>query len=103
MTQVQVINLIGNRLTQLPDSFCCLTELQSLTLVENRLQALPESFGRLASLRFCQLQRNPDLRTLPASFAQLKGLQQLSFDEPMRDLPEEVSALLATVRRPPHA
>jgi hypothetical protein len=70
------VNLSGNGLDALPETFGALSHLVKLNLSENGLAALPESFGDLTSLRWLDLFGN-HLTRLPHSFGGLKALRWL--------------------------
>ena len=58
------LNLYGNKLTALPDTFGQLTSLETLNLSYNKLTALPSTFGLLTGLEKerggrLDLSRNP--------------------------------------------
>ncbi|HEX8472611.1 MAG TPA: leucine-rich repeat domain-containing protein, partial [Pyrinomonadaceae bacterium] len=76
LTQLQVLDLSGNRLTSLPESIYQLTQLQDLVLSGNRLASLPESIGWMTELKRLYLDYN-QLIALPESLKNLKSLKRL--------------------------
>src|SRR6266576_1793114 len=50
LTQLQKLDVSGNRLTALPESLCQLTQLHRLSLDGNQLTALPDSLCQLTQL-----------------------------------------------------
>lgn len=84
-----------NRLVALPEDFGDLEALDFVSVAGNRLKSLPESFGKLARLTGCTLSWNPDLISLPASFASLvklrwvevKGIPGLELGDSLARLP----------------
>jgi Leucine-rich repeat (LRR) protein len=86
--------LWGNQLTTLPESFGQLTGLTYLDLGGNQLTTLPESFGQLTSLTHLYLNYNKPLTTLPESFGNLTGLTSLELDDnQLTGLPESFGNL----------
>ena len=63
-----------NRLTFLPDTFCCLHNLEYL-LVSDSVKVLPSNFGLLTSLT--ELIIESDLQSIPESFEKLSNLKKL--------------------------
>ena len=58
MAKLKILDLHGNALTQLPDSFCQMISLETLTISLNGLKTLPPNFGNLNSLKKCYLSSN---------------------------------------------
>ncbi len=93
LTQLQTLNLSGNRLTALPESLGQLTQLQSLHLSNNQLAALPEWLGQLTQLQTLSLSGN-QLTALPEWLGQLTQLQTLDLSSnQLTALPEWLGEL----------
>ena len=89
------LNLNGNQLTLLPDSFGNLRALTDLQLFNNKLTSLPDSFGNLRCLRVLYLSVNK-LTSLPDSFGNLSLLSTLALHEnQLRFLPDSLENLSA--------
>jgi len=93
LTNLQTLNLWGNRLTVVPGSIGQLTNLQTLELSYNQLTAVPESIGQLSSLQTLELSSN-ELTAVPESIGQLSSLQtlELSSNE-LTAVPESIGQL----------
>ncbi len=93
LTQLQSLDLTGNRLTTLPESLTQLTQLQSLNLYGNQLTALPEWLGQLTQLQSLVLAGNL-LTVLPESLFQLAQLRSLDLmGNQLATLPENIGNL----------
>ena len=93
LTQLRSLNLSYNQLTALLESLGQLTQLQSLDLSSNQLTALPESLGQLTQLQSLDLSNN-QLTTLPESLGQLTQLQSLNLARnQLTTLPEPLGQL----------
>ncbi|KAL6779674.1 hypothetical protein ACKKBG_A13250 [Auxenochlorella protothecoides x Auxenochlorella symbiontica] len=90
---LEVLNLAGNRLRELPEDVGDLPRLRRLGLKGNRLTCLPPSIGRLRALVELFLTDNA-LTALPASIGGLESLVKLqaSFNE-LATLPPELARL----------
>jgi Leucine-rich repeat (LRR) protein len=87
------LDLSGNQLTAVPESFGRLSQLTKLELSGNQLEALPESFGRLSQLTKLDLYGNK-LEALPESFGQLSQLTELAlYGNQLEALPESFGQL----------
>jgi hypothetical protein len=93
LTQLHTLHLSHNQLTALPESLGQFTELKYVSFSNNRLTVLPESLGKLTKLRLLNVTQN-NLTALPESLRELaeKGaLEELSLHEnPALGLPDEV-------------
>jgi hypothetical protein len=93
LTQLQSLNLAGNRLSESPPEIGQLTQLQSLNLAGNRLTELPPEIGQLTQLEWLNLNSNR-LTELPPEIGQLTQLQSLYFDNNrLTELPPEIGQL----------
>jgi len=87
------LNLSGNQLTSIPESFGNLTNLTELSIYNNPLTNLPESFGNLTNLTGLLIYRNP-LTTIPESFGNLTNLTGLYIEgTQLTSLPESLGNL----------
>ncbi|KAJ7384870.1 Ras- protein Rab-5B [Desmophyllum pertusum] len=75
-TEVKILHLSHNNLTELPTRANMLTNLTVLILNHNKLTQLPESVVELIHL-ICLYVDNNQLSSLPASMKRLKNLQEL--------------------------
>lgn len=71
-----ILDLRGEGLTALPESFGLLEVLQGVSLSDNQLVSLPESFGQLQLLQELNLSNNR-LEQLPRSIGELQLLEEL--------------------------
>ncbi|KAJ7384887.1 hypothetical protein OS493_019567 [Desmophyllum pertusum] len=76
LTEVKILCLSHNNLTELPTRANMLTNLRVLILSHNKLTQLPESVVELIHL-ICLYVDNNRLSSLPASMKRLKNLQEL--------------------------
>jgi internalin A len=92
------LNLRGNELTSLPESFGKLSALDTLNLSSNELQTLPDSFGNLASLTVLNLSDNW-LTRLPDSIGNLTSLITLDLSgNRLSAIPESIGNLTALTK-----
>ncbi|TXT58252.1 MAG: hypothetical protein BAJALOKI1v1_1710004 [Promethearchaeota archaeon] len=73
-TDLEFLDLIGNRLTTLPSWIGNLPNLRYLNLLANQLKSLPQSIGNLKKLEYLNLSFN-QLEGLPDSIQSLKCLR----------------------------
>ncbi len=93
LDSLTVLDLSGNELKSLPESFGLLRHLKTLDLNGNQLQSLPESFGLLHRLETLDLSFN-ELRSLPETFGNLSNLQWLSlWRNQLQSLPKNFGLL----------
>lgn len=79
LPQLKKLNLGGNRLASLPDSFDKLSQLQELSLRANDIITLPESICRLPQLTTLDLAL-PHIVSLPDNFGDLTELTTLDLE-----------------------
>ncbi|MBD3312223.1 hypothetical protein GF352_02085 [archaeon] len=92
-SQIKTLDLIGNRLSSLPESIGDLGCLQKLYLSTNRLSSLPESIGNLKDLQVLDLTNNC-LSYLPGWISGLTNLQVLDLSSNrLSSLPESIGNL----------
>lgn len=72
------LELSSCELATLPDSLCALGKLTRLDISKNKLTSLPSDIGRLQSLLELNIDSNPPLKDIPASFGSLTQLQHLA-------------------------
>ena len=90
-----VLDLIGMKLTELPESLGELTALTHLFLNDNQLTTFPAEIGQLTALTALALAGN-QLTTLPAELGQLTALTVLFLnDNQLTTLPAEIGQLTA--------
>ena len=77
LTKLEVLNLSGNKLTELPSEISDLRELRGLWVRDNQLVGLPISIQRLTKLERLALNGNK-LTELPTEIGDLRLLSELS-------------------------
>jgi len=93
LTQLETLNLYGNKLTGLPKWFVNFKHLSSLNIRANKLTVLPEWLGQLSRLRSLEISQN-QLTVLPKSLERLSQLQDLHFwENSLTELPEWLGQL----------
>ncbi|MHA2504067.1 MAG: leucine-rich repeat domain-containing protein [Candidatus Kariarchaeaceae archaeon] len=93
LTKLKVLNVGGNLLTTLPNELFDLPDLHCLALGTNKFTTLPSSIGKATRLRSLYLYNNL-LRELPSEIEELTHLKFLSMAEnPFGKLPSAVLAL----------
>ncbi|XP_035217457.1 E3 ubiquitin-protein ligase LRSAM1-like isoform X2 [Stegodyphus dumicola] len=94
LSHLQVLNLMNNKLSSLPEDIGHLTHLQDLNVENNRLKKLPVSFRNLQNLHYLNLKGNK-LTAFPMSVCLLLNLQSLNIcDNPkIKTLPKELGCL----------
>ena len=93
-SKLRKLNAEATGLTELPGSIKGLTGLEELRLDGNALTSVPEFIGELVKLRLLSLRRNR-LATLPPSLGKLTGLTtrlDLAYNE-LAELPESIGTL----------
>jgi len=82
-----------NQIAALPNNIGALRSLRSLSISENNLTELPDSFGALESVELIFVRKN-QLDRLPTSIGQLPQLRKLSLDyNRLETLPDEIGDL----------
>ncbi|XP_034953040.2 leucine-rich repeat-containing protein 58 [Zootoca vivipara] len=90
---LRVLNLSGNRFTQVPASLLGLRRLQSLSLGSNRLQGIPPAIQELSSLEFLYLGGN-FITSIPPELANLSLLNYLVLcDNKIQSIPPQLAQL----------
>ncbi|MBF0451098.1 MAG: DUF5011 domain-containing protein [Candidatus Magnetomorum sp.] len=93
LQSLSYLDLSGNQLSSLPESFGDLQSLSSLYLSGNQLSSLPESFGNLISLYTIDLNNNK-LSSLPENFGYLTKLLHLYINNnQLKSLPDSFGYL----------
>lgn len=91
--QLEQLNVGGNQLTYLPQSFCQLKNLWLLDLSHNVLTSLPEDIKEFSLLTALKLANN-QLTSLPAKLGELENLSILDLNNNLlSSLPEEFKYL----------
>ena len=85
-----VLEVLANRLAELPEDIGGLENLLNLFVYNNQLRSLPDSVGQLKNLLFLRVDNNR-LRSLPDSVGQWKNLLELCvYNNQLRSLPNSV-------------
>jgi len=93
LTNLQVVNLAGNRITKLQDELGNLRQLSCLALGSNKLEDLPDVFDQLTNLHDLYLYNN-HLAALPPSIGSLQELKILVIEKnKLTQLPLEIMHL----------
>ncbi|KAL6073932.1 hypothetical protein QOT17_004626 [Balamuthia mandrillaris] len=91
LPKLKALSLNGNQLTRLPATIAQCSDLEKLELRNNQLQQLPLEIGFLTKLEDLHLTGNP-LSSLPPSIGYLANLEVLDVSScGLRQLPEELS------------
>lgn len=89
---------LNNPLTEIsivPNSFSNLTELDTLVIMGQQITELPESFGDLVNLSYLNLNDNEQLTSLPESIANLQNLVVLDIEQSgLLSIPENIGNLI---------
>jgi len=92
-TNLEILDLVGNQLTEIPESIGNLTNLEWLGLDKNQLKKLPQWIGNLTNLKVLNLSNN-QLTELPESIGNLTNLQWLYLmGNQLTKLPESIGNL----------
>ncbi|WP_293352870.1 MULTISPECIES: COR domain-containing protein [unclassified Microcoleus] len=87
------LDLMGLKLTKLPEAIASLTQLRTLWLENNQLKELPEALASLTQLQELWLEYN-QLTKLPDTIGSLTQLQELClYNNELRELPEAIASL----------
>ncbi|CAH2106705.1 unnamed protein product [Euphydryas editha] len=88
------INLSLNKISSLPEEFCCLVNLEKCILSYNNLLYLPENFNKLEKLRSLFVNGN-SLCMLPEHLCRLPYLNILDlYDNNLNEAPEDIEKLV---------
>ncbi|XP_028407625.1 E3 ubiquitin-protein ligase LRSAM1-like [Dendronephthya gigantea] len=97
LTSLQVLNLSHNCLKSIPKGIECLQSLQTFDLQENKLKVLPDEIGKMKSLRTLNISHNK-VTNLPVSLANVRTLENLIVDVDTIIFPSKESAAGGTVK-----
>ncbi len=93
LSNLQKLNLYGNKLKEIPNSIGNLTNLQFLSFRGNKLKEIPNSIGNLTNLQELDLCCN-ELTSLPNSIGNLTNLQELDlFRNKLKEIPNSIGNL----------
>ncbi|XP_013388431.1 leucine-rich repeat protein SHOC-2 [Lingula anatina] len=93
LTSLELISLIGNQLSSLPESVGEMTKLEQIFLNENQITQLPASLSGLQKLKVLNFIGN-ELTSLPDDFGHLISLEQVYGEENrLRLLPDSICSL----------
>lgn len=88
LNNLEELDLSGNKITFIPNSWTKLSKLTNLYVYNNKLQQLPEDIGNLSQLRILYLDKNA-ITNLPPSLGNLSNLNTLGLSENnISDLPD---------------
>ncbi len=98
LRHLEILNLVGNKLTEISEWIGELKSLKKLIAVNNKIKKIPESIGNLLSLEFLDLAVN-ELEMLPESVGNLLNLKELSlYDNKIKILPDSIGNLKSLER-----
>ena len=90
MTNLKVVALGFNNITEIPVEFFNLKDLFYFISVDNKLDVLPDEFDKLQSLKYFILE-NTNLTEIPKSIFSITNLVHLHFtDSPISNIPNEI-------------
>jgi hypothetical protein len=93
LTKLEILNVSGNRLEELPHGVLELGGLKALHAGGNRLQSIPCRLGDMLSLEILYLGGN-QLRDIPATIGKLKNLVSLALcDNRLETIPSTIAYL----------
>lgn len=93
LTNLEILNLNGNRLTTLPPEIGQLNSLKTLGINDNQLVSLPPEIGQLTNLQSLYIGNN-QLTSLPPEIGQLTNLVELHVaNNQLTGLPLEIGRL----------
>jgi Leucine-rich repeat (LRR) protein len=88
LSKITYFNLVGCRMTSIPDEIELLKNLKSIDLSQNELVSLTPKIGQLKNLETLYLDKNSLLATLPNEIGQLKNLKSIDLSSvPLISLP----------------
>jgi Leucine-rich repeat (LRR) protein len=97
LVSLQYLDLSGNRISHLSDSFGALVELLELNLAHNCLDSIPSAFGNFQKLQTLTLAHNR-LRKIPSGLEDLQNLQKLDLSHNRLEQMPEIVYLWAGIR-----
>jgi len=93
LSKLEILNVSGNRLEELPQGVMELSGLKALHAGGNRLQSIPCRLGDMLSLEILYLGGN-QLRDIPATIGKLKNLVSLALcDNRLETIPSTIAYL----------
>jgi len=93
LSQLTGLDVSKNQLISLPESIGALSQLVELDVSSNQLTSLPENIGALSQLTELNVSKN-QLTSLPESIGALSQLTELNvFENQLTSLPESIGAL----------
>lgn len=91
--EITILDVSGNRITELPERISKLTKLQNLDASYNKIVSVPESIGDLESLQYLDLTCNK-LTSLPEGMCRLTGLRILNlYANQLEELPHKIGEM----------
>ena len=93
LTNLQILSLTYNQITNMPDSFASLTNLKILHLYNNQITEIPDSIAFLTNLQTLHLSYN-QITKISDSIASLTNLQTLYLSEnQITEIPDSIASL----------
>ncbi|XP_022107745.1 E3 ubiquitin-protein ligase LRSAM1-like [Acanthaster planci] len=90
LAMLRVLDLHGNKFSEIPDAVTDISGLQVLALDNNNLKKLPRDIGKLQALQTLSVKGN-QLKELPGSIVQMKSLRSLDISvNKIKELPSKL-------------
>ncbi|PSB20580.1 GTP-binding protein [Phormidesmis priestleyi ULC007] len=90
LTQLKALNLYHNQITVIPDAITQLTNLTQLDLRDNQITIIPDAITQLTNLKGLNLRDN-QITVIPDAITQLTNLKSLALeDNPIQNVPPEI-------------